>query len=131
MSFVTTSLSVLYYWCGLISQTLKTFISFLLSDPAQGKRINLFRASNVCGWLGIHTLMIDTMISLFSLYEYLMLAMNVAAKVTQKRLTVQSQNGQKLRSFPKGNREPATGHNGFSAQGVQSSPAVKGAYKHK
>ena len=59
-----------------------------------------------------------------------MLAMNEAAKVTQKRLTVQSQNGQKLRSFPKGNREPAT-DNGFSAQGVQSSPAVKGAYKHK
>lgn len=43
-----------------------------------------------------------------------MLAMNEAAKVTQKKLTVESQNGQKLRSFPMGNREPAA-DNGFGA----------------
>lgn len=75
---------------------------------------------------------VETMISLFSLHEYLMLAMSEVAKVTEKRLSVQSQNGQKLRSFPMGNREPAA-DNGFknSAQGVQSSTAVKGAYKHK
>lgn len=75
---------------------------------------------------------VETMISLFSLYKYLMLAMNEAAEVTQKRLTVQSQNGQKLKSFPMGNREPAA-DNGFksSAQGVQSSTAVKGEHKHK
>lgn len=44
--------------------------------------------------------------------------MSAVAKVTEKRLSVQSQNGQKLRSFPMGNREPAT-DNGFksSAQG--------------
>ena len=61
-----------------------------------------------------------------------MLVVNQAAKVAYRKLSVQSQNGQKLSSFPLGNREPAV-EKGFkgSAQGVQSSNAVKGTYKHK